>query len=175
MTTGEIIKDLLEKKGKTQAQLSRYLSKCTGEKVSANTVNRWIPNEKNTNKRVYPPSNKFLPIIAEFFNVSIDILLGEVGEWDSKYHQMFSTNSFKHTDKYCDWLESLGYEFEDTTPRKNEEDNIIIDGASEITISWSDGNGFKEERTLKAVDFDMMMKHMEKYQKLFLEDYYERW
>lgn len=175
LTTGEMIKDLLEKKGKTQAQLSRYLSKCTGKEVSPNTVNRWIPNENNPDKKVIPPSGKYLPMIAEFFNVSVDIILGEAAEWDSKYHHMFCVKAFKHTEKYCEWLESLDYELQDNSAQEDEEGHITIETPTEMTIKWTDDNGFQEERNMKYVEFDMLMKHMEKLQRLVFEDYYEKW
>lgn len=66
-STGEIIKELLEKQGKKQTDLAKYLG------VSPNTVNRWIPNEK---REGIIPNQKTLVKIAWFFNVSTDILLG---------------------------------------------------------------------------------------------------
>lgn len=174
MTTGEVIKDLLEKKKRTQADLARHLTKCTGKEVSTNTVNRWIPNESNPNKKVYPPSNKYLPMIAEFFNVSISILLGEAGKWDSKYHLMFCADSIKRTEKYCQWLESLGYSLDNDSSKCDENGNTIIGAPDNITISWIEDD-YREERTMKAVEFDMFMKHMEKLQRLEFEDYYQKW
>lgn len=174
MTTGEMIKDLLEKKGFSQTDLARYLSKCSGKVVSTNTVNRWLPTG-NPNKKVYSPNKTYLPMIAEFFNVSVDIILGNAGEWDSNYHHMFCVDSYKHTDKYCAWLESLGYELEDNAAHETPDGEIIVETPTEMVIRWKDSDGFQEERHMKYVDFDMLMKHMEKYQRLFLEDYYEKW
>lgn len=74
MSIGETIKEQLQLRNRTQAQLARYLSKCTGGNVSLNTVNRWIPNEKNPNKKVYPPSWKFIPLIAHFLAIPIEEL-----------------------------------------------------------------------------------------------------
>ena len=76
MTTGEKIKFLLEKNDLKQTDLAKYLSKRTKKEVSANTVNRWIPNE-NPNKKIYPPSQKYLSLIADYFNVSVDVLLDD--------------------------------------------------------------------------------------------------
>ena len=43
-----------------------------------------------------------------------------------------------------------------------------------ITISWIEDD-YREERTMKAVEFDMLMKHMEKLLRLEFEDYYQKW
>ena len=67
VNVGKIIKELLDKHGKKQADLAKYLG------VSPNTVNRWIPNEKRDG---IIPNNNTLIKIAWFFNVSTDILLG---------------------------------------------------------------------------------------------------
>ena len=68
MTTGEIIKRLLDDRNIKQSELARYLG------VPANTVNRWMPTE---NKAGSNPSPYYLDKIANFFDVPIDYFTGE--------------------------------------------------------------------------------------------------
>lgn len=166
MTTGEMIKELLEKKNKSQVDLANYLG------VQPNTVNRWIPTEK---KKGIEPSRKFLPMIADFFHVSIDVLMGNGGEWDSKYHHMYSAKAMKKSELFWNWLESLGYTLEDNATQTDAEGELVIDTPTEVSISWTDDNGNDEERVMKYVEFDFLMKRIEKHIKIEFEDYYEKW
>lgn len=77
MTIGGNIKNLLLEKGKTQADLARYLSEKTGHNVNRQTVNKWIPNG-NENKTIHKPRSLYLHFIAEFLDVSVEqIITGE--------------------------------------------------------------------------------------------------
>jgi transcriptional regulator with XRE-family HTH domain len=60
---GEIIKDLREQRGLTQANLAKLLN------ISPSTIGMWEQNRRS-------PDNDALKKIADFFNVSTDYLLG---------------------------------------------------------------------------------------------------
>lgn len=164
MTTGEMIKYLLENQGKTQVQLSKYLSKATGKDVSPNTVNRWIPNDSNPDKKVYPPSRKFLPLIADFLKVSVDVLLCETGEYGSKIQMDWTKEKNQKWTAFENLLQSFGYEIENDSFHQ---DTNTIETPTEYLLKW-DG----EERYIKAVDLDLLLKKLEKHIKIEIEDYY---
>lgn len=159
MTTGEIIKDLLQKTGKSQAELSRFLG------VSPNTVNRWIPTET---KQGGEPSEKNIKKIAEFFQVSTDIIKGDSGEYGSEKHMEFIEAKMKKWEAFEQLLNTFGYELKNDS--YNEETNTV-ESPKEYTISW--GNGIdSEERFMKAVDLDCLLRKLEKHIRIEIEEYY---
>lgn len=164
MTTGEMIKHLLEKQGKTQAQLSKFLSRETGKDVSPNTVNRWIPNDSNPEKKVYPPSRKYLLLIAEFLKVSVDVLLCETGEYGSEKQMDWIKEKNQKWTAFENLLQSFGYEIENDSYQK---DTNTIGTPTEYILKWDD-----EERSIKAVDLDLLLKKMEKHIRIEIEEYY---
>ena len=164
MTTGEMIKELLNSQDKTQAQLSRFLSEATGKYVSPNTVNRWIPNDNNPKKKVIPPKTKYLLLIADFFKVSVDVLLCETGEYGSEKHLQFVTAKMKKWEAFENLLKSFGYEIENNSYH---EDTSTIETPTEYILRW-DG----EERFIKAVDLDSLLKKLEAHLRIEIENYY---
>lgn len=169
MNTGEIIKELLNKQGKKQTDLAKYLG------VSPNTVNRWIPNDKRPG--IVPHPHTLLKI-ADFFHISTDILMGTTYELGSNQHLAFSISKMKKTEHFINWLESIGYTLEDDSfvPTNDDDSEFIgtIDVPTQISISWND-EIFHEKRTMKYVEFDLLMKKIEKHIRIELENYYEQW
>lgn len=157
MTTGEKIKYLLELKGLKQTNLAKYLSKRTKKEVSSITVNRWIPND-NPNKKIYPPSQKYLSLIADYFNVSVESLLDDDSLIDSWLKiPIPTTNAIQKLEAFMKLLEAYGYD---------------VYGNDEAYISWNDSEGDTEERCMSGNDFSLFAQHIEKLIKLEIEDYY---
>lgn len=155
MTTGEIIKDLLHKTGRKQIELARFLG------VSSNTVNRWIPTAK---KQGIEPSGENIRKIAEFFDVSTDIITGVSGKYGSEEHKQFVHKKAEKWKAFECLLETFGYEIENDS---YQEDTNSIEPPTEFILKW---NG--DERYIKAVDFDLLLKRMEKHIRIEIEDYY---
>lgn len=159
MTTGEMIKDLLEKTGKKQADLARYLG------VNPNTVNLWMPKE---NKKAVEPSEKNLKKIAEFFQVPIDVLKGKAGEIDSIKWYKFSQVKERKFESFELFLESLGYEIEPSVFNKT---TGTFDLSKEYKITWKDEDGTNFS-IIKGIDFDIFLAKLEKHIKIEIENYY---
>lgn len=158
MLVGEKIKFLLEKNDLKQTDLAKYLSKRTKKEVSANTVNRWIPNE-NPNKKIYPPSQKYLSLIADYFNVSVDSLLDDDSEIDSLFGITIpTTKSIEKSEAFMNLLKAYDYD--------------MCYGDTEVYIEWKDSEGDTEERSMTSQNFVLFMRHIEKLIKLEIEDYY---
>lgn len=155
MTTGEIIKDLLHETGRKQAELARFLG------VSTNTVNRWIPTDK---KQGIEPSKENIKKIAEFFEVSTDIIIGEAGKYGSEEHLRFTEVKRKKWEAFENLLQSFGYEIENNSYH---EDTNTIETPTEYVLKWCG-----EERYIKAVDLDSLLKKLEKHIRIELEEYY---
>ncbi|MBQ3334951.1 MAG: helix-turn-helix transcriptional regulator [Eubacteriaceae bacterium] len=160
MTSGEMIRDLLKQTGKTQADLARFL------KVSPTTVNRWIPTE---NKKGIEPSKKNIKKIADFFQVSIDVITGDAGEIGSVGWLKFIQDKNKKRESFEFFLESLGYKIKNSGYNKN---TNTIDIAKECEIEWYNENDDIESRTIKGLDFDIFLYKLEKHIKIEIENYY---
>ena len=93
MTIGENIKKLLKEQRKTKADLARYL--CTYYP----TVNSWIPNDKNPNKKCKVPRRKHLIGIAEFFGVPVEVLTDDEASFENAAKKL---SRYCSSQQYCD-------------------------------------------------------------------------
>ena len=126
MTTGEIIKRLLEERNIKQSELARYLG------VSSNTVWRWIPSDKSVSKVVHEPDYYYKCRIADFFQVPVECITGEDDYWDGNLQPMVD-----RWEKRVAWhklLTLMGYvieygdDYAPLKPMEKTEDILITNG-----------------------------------------------
>ena len=159
MTTGEIIKRLLEERNVKQSELARYLG------VPANTVNRWMPTE---NKAGNNPSPYFLGKIAEFFDIPVDYFSGQ---YDYFNDADIAKHLFDTTQKETAWknlFEAYGYTITDATDYSQAEKNLSeksfpMPFVSEIMIQR--GN---DKRIMNRNEFILSLQKFEKHLRIEL-------
>lgn len=150
MNTGEIIKDMLNRTGKSQADLARYLG------VNPNTVNLWMPKE---NKKAVEPSKKNLKKIAEFFQVSVDVIEGKAGAYESEKRLDFIESNVKKKLAFENFLEILGYKIE-----TYERNNSYV-----YHVQWIE-DGRVITRYIQPLDFDRFFNKLEGHIKIEIEN-----